>query len=134
MAEYENAGVLEAFERLPELLGSDPDLLRRGRYLTVDCMVEIGSVAFYLSIAEGRLTELVRGPVLMRPWTFAVRGAAEVWGRFWEPVPQPGWHDLFALTKRGAVAVEGDIRPLMANLQYIKDLLAAPRRVFSERL
>lgn len=123
---------VEAFERLPELLEDDPDLLRRGRYLTVRCMVEIGSTPFYLSIMEGRLTTLERGPKLMQPWTFAVRATAEAWSRFWQPVPEPGWHDLFALTKRREASVEGDIRPFMANLQYFKDLLAAPRRIFQE--
>ena len=44
-------------------------------------------------------------------------------------MPEPGWHDLFALTKRGAAAIEGDLRPLLQNLQYFKDLLALPRRL-----
>ena len=42
-------------------------------------------------------------------------------------MPDPGWHDLFALTKRGAASMEGDLRPLLQNLQYFKDLLALPR-------
>ena len=44
-------------------------------------------------------------------------------------MPAPGWHDLFALTKRGAASMEGDLRPLLQNLQYFKDLLALPRRL-----
>ena len=44
-------------------------------------------------------------------------------------IPEPGWHDLFALTKRGAASIEGDLRPLLQNLQYFKDLLALPRRL-----
>lgn len=132
MSSYSDARTAEVFERLPELLEGDGDLLRRGRYLTVECMVEIGPVPFYLSIARGRLEDLVRGPKLMQPWTFAVRGSTEAWSRFWQRVPEPGWHDLFALTKRRVASIEGDIRPLMANLQYFKDLIAAPRRIFAE--
>jgi hypothetical protein len=45
-------------------------------------------------------------------------------------MPEAGWHDIFALMKRKEARVEGDLRPFMANLQYIKDLLSAPRRVF----
>lgn len=44
-----------------------------------------------------------------------------------EPVPKPGWHDLFALCKRGAMRIEGGLHPFMANLQYFKDLVALPR-------
>ncbi len=121
-----------AFQQLPELVADDRNLLRRGAYLTVDFMVEIGAVPFYLSIVEGRLVALERGPKLMRPWAFAVRASVEAWSRFWQPMPAAGWHDIFALMKCRQADVEGDLRPFMANLQYIKDLLAAPRRVFKE--
>ena len=47
-------------------------------------------------------------------------------------MPEPGWHDLLALTKRGAARIDGDLQPLLANLQYFKDLLATPRRLASE--
>ena len=121
-----------AFQRLPELVAHDQDLMLRGAYLTVEFMVAIDSVPFYLSIVRGRLVALERGPKLMRPWRFAIRGTVEAWNRFWQPTPEPGWHDIFALMKRQQTRAEGDLRPFMANLQYIKDLLAAPRRLFKE--
>ena len=121
-----------AFLKLPEIVADDRNLLRRGAYLTVDFMVEIGAVPFYLSIVDGRLVTLERGPKLMRPWTFAFRASVEAWSRFWQPMPEAGWHDIFAMMKRREASVEGDLRPFMANLQYIKDLLAAPRKAFEE--
>ena len=68
----------------------------------------------------------------MRSSRFQISATAEGWRRFWEPIPEPGWHDLLALTKRGAARIDGDLHPLLANLQYFKDLLAAPRRLSSE--
>lgn len=132
MTNDSEARVVATFQLLPELVEHDQNLLRRGRYMTVEFMVEIGSVPFYLSVFDGRLAAMERGPKLMHPWTFAVRGTVEAWSRFWQTIPEAGWHDIFALTKRGEVRIEGDLRPFMANLQYIKDLLAAPRRVFEE--
>jgi hypothetical protein len=64
----------------------------------------------------------------MRSWTFALRASEEAWRRFWEPVPAPGYHDLFAMKKLGVARIEGDLIPLMANLRYVKDVVAAPRR------
>ena len=64
----------------------------------------------------------------MRATSFSIRGTDEAWRRHWHKVPEPGWHDLFALSKRGAASIEGDLRPLLQNLQYFKDLLALPRR------
>ena len=43
-------------------------------------------------------------------------------------VPAPGHNDIFALFKRGKLKIEGDLHPFMANLLYIKDVLAAPRK------
>ena len=118
----------DRFARLPDLLASDTDLLRRGRILVVDCRVNVGSEPFYLSIRDGALASLDRGAKLMRSTVFSFQATEEAWTNFWKKIPEPGWHDLFALTKRGAASMDGDLRPLLQNLQYFKDLLALPRR------
>lgn len=116
-------------DRLPQLVNGDAALVRRGRWVSLDFLLELGDAPYHITIAEGRIAALQRGPLLMGAWRFAVRGSAEGWRRFWQPVPEPQWHDLFALTKRGAFRIEGDLQPLMANLFYFKDVLAAPRRI-----
>ena len=114
-------------ERLPEWVNADAALVRRGRYLSTVFLVEIGDVAWLVTVHAGRIERVERGPFLMREWTFAIRGSADAWRRYWEPVPAPGFHDLFALTKGGHARVEGDLQPLMANLRYVKDVLTLPR-------
>ncbi len=116
-------------ERLPELANRDRRLVWEGRFFSADLLLGIDGLQRLLSVREGRVTGFERGPLLMRSWCFAIRASAQAWSRFWQPVPAPGWHDLFALTKRGAASVEGELTPLMANLQYVKDLLALPRRL-----
>jgi hypothetical protein len=117
----------DRFGRLPALLATDEDLLRRGRWLGVDCRIDIGSEPFFLTIRDGALAALDRGPTLMRSTVFTFRATDDAWTQYWKPIPAPGWHDLFALTKRGAASMDGDLRPLLQNLQYFKDLLALPR-------
>lgn len=119
----------DRFARLPELLAADSDLLRRGRWVTVDCRIGIGEQPFFLALENGALAAFERGTRPMRSSAFAVRASDEAWMRHWQPVPAPGWHDLFALTKRGVASMEGDFRPLLQNLQFFKDLLALPRRL-----
>jgi hypothetical protein len=120
--------IAAVLDHLAQLVNEDPSLVRRGRYLSTTFLVETGSTAWLVTVHEGRVTKLERGPFLMRAWSFAVRASEEAWRRFWEPVPAAGWHDLFAMTKGGHATVEGDLRPLMANLRYVKDVLAKPRR------
>jgi hypothetical protein len=113
---------------LPALVNGDAALVRRGRYLSTVFLLEADDVSYLVRVREGEVAGVERGPFLMRPWTFAVRAPADAWRRFWRPVPEPGYHDLFAMKKLGVARVEGDLVPLMANLRYLKDVLAAPRR------
>jgi hypothetical protein len=115
-------------ERLPDLVNNDQSLLRRGRHITAtDMMIEIGGQSYFLTIDQGRVTDFQRGSIIMKSWAFAVRGAEEAWDKFWQPLPPPNSHDIFALAKQGAFRIEGDYRPLITNLLYFKALLAAPR-------
>jgi hypothetical protein len=116
-------------ERLAELVNGDGALVRRGRFLTARFLLEVGDTPYLVAVAEGRIVAVERGPFLMKAWSFAVRAPLEAWRRFWQPVPEAGYHDLFAMAKAGQARVEGDLQPLMANLRYVKDVLASPRRL-----
>lgn len=115
------------FEGLPDLVDADANLVRRGRFFTTTFLVDVGATAYLIHVVEGRVTRVERGPFLMREWSFAIRAPEEAWRRFWEPVPAPGYHDIFAMAKHGHAKIEGDLLPLMANLRYVKDLLTIPR-------
>lgn len=119
--------VAHLFAELPALVNENADLMRRGRFLTCDVELGIGAIVLAVRVENGRITSVTRGPFLLKPWTFAVRMDPDTWLKFLAPVPEPGWHDIMALTKRGASRIEGNLQPFMANLQYIKDVLAAPR-------
>jgi hypothetical protein len=118
-------------ERIPELVNGDPAIVRWGRHMNETFMVEVGAQQYLLAVREGRIESIDKGPFVMRPWRFAIRAKAECWEKFWEKVPAPGWHDLFALLRRGDVQFEGDQRVLMAYMLYVKLVLAAPRRIAS---
>lgn len=116
-------------DRLPALVNGDEALVRRGRFLTCEFLVEVGDVAYHVSVEQGRIASVTPGPAPARPWRFAIRASAEAWREFWQPVPRPGYHDLFALTRFGHARIEGDLLPLMANLRYVKEVLETPRRL-----
>jgi hypothetical protein len=113
---------------IAELVNADAGLVRRGRLCSTTFLLEAGEVPYLVRVHEGRVASIERGPFLLRPWAFALRASADAWRRFWEPVPAPGYHDLFAMKKLGVASVEGDLVPLMTHLRYVKDLIAAPRR------
>ena len=117
----------EAMTRLPDLVNQDTALVRRGRWLSSVFLVEAGTTQFLVHVDKGRLLNVEQGPFVMPSWSFAIRASESVWQRFWQPLPAPGDNDIFALRKTGEMSVEGNLQPFMANLIYIKQVLAMPR-------
>ena len=115
-------------ESIAERVNADPAILRWGRHMNETFMLEVGESQYLVTVAAGRIEKVERGPFVMRPWRFAIRAGAEQWEKFWRDPPPPGWHDLFALLRRGEVAFEGDQRVLMSYLLYLKLVLASPRK------
>lgn len=119
--------LLDAVARLPEFVNGNSWLVNKGQLLDIDILIEIGDIPYHVAIRRGRIDACVRNPLPLRSWEFAVRGTREGWSGFWQAVPPPQFHDIFALVKRGEFRIEGNLQRLMTNLFYFKDVLAAPR-------
>src|SRR3954471_22448666 len=116
-------------EHLADLVNADAHLVRRGRFLSTTFMLGIGDKNYLVKVIEGRIVSVMPGPFVTPNFSFALRAPPEEWEMFWQPMPAPGHNDIFALFKRGKLTIEGDLHPFMANLLYIKDVLAAPRQI-----
>ena len=115
-------------DALPPAVNGNANLVRRGRYLTATFLLGVGGDEWLIEIERGRIAAIRKGPLVMASWRFAIRMTEKAWREFTEPVPRPGYHDIFAMTKSGEAAIKGDLRPFMANLRYFKEILAALRR------
>ena len=114
-------------EALADRVNRDAMLVKRGRFLSTTFLLEAGSVQWLITIAEGRIVSVTRGPFVMPSWSFSLRAPEDEWQAFWSARPRPGSHDLMALIKRRVLRVEGDLHPFMANLRYFKEALAKLR-------
>lgn len=99
----------------------------RDRLFTADMLVQFGASPVRVCIRDGAVMQVQTQLPPMCAWDFAVRASEHAWQEFWRATPAPGWHDIFALSKRGELEILGNLQPLMANLQYVKDLLAIGR-------
>ncbi len=109
---------------------NDALLARFGRGLDLALIVGDGDLDWLIEIAGGEVTRVTRGPLIMPRSDLRLRASSETWARFLEPVPPPGYHDLFAMRRYRRIQIEGDIRLLSAYLFYIKRLfeLLRPNR------
>jgi len=114
-------------EALKQRVNNDAALVRRGRYLTTTFLLEVGPTAWLISIFEGRVVSVTRGPFVMPSSSFALRAPEAEWQKFWSKRPPPGSNDLMALIRRRVLNAEGDLQILMAHLRYFKEALAKLR-------
>lgn len=112
---------------LPARAAAAPGLARWGRHLTADVLVEAGQAAWILAIRDGTLVGASPAPVIMPRFDLALRFAPDGLARFLANPPPPGWHDLMALMRQGALRVEGNIQPFMAHLFWFKGVFALLR-------
>ena len=112
----------------PARVNARERLVWRGRHLSTTFLLQVGEQSFLVTIAGGRLAGVVSGPFVLADWAFALRAPAQAWSQFWSALPPPGFHDIMAMLKLGHLRMEGDLYPLMSNLLYFKDVLAAVRR------
>jgi hypothetical protein len=114
-------------ETLKDRVNGDAGLVRRGRYLTTTFLLEVGTAAWLISIYQGRIVAVTKGPFVMPSSAFALRAPSEEWEKFWQSRPPPGSKDLMALIKRRVLKAEGDLHVFMANLRYFKEALGKLR-------
>jgi len=114
-------------EALQARVNADAGLVRRGRYLTTTFLLQSGDISWLVSIFEGRIVSVTRGPFVMPSSSFALRASEAEWQQFFLAKPPPGSNDLMALVRRKALKAEGDLQVFMAHLRYFKEALAKLR-------
>lgn len=114
-------------EALKDRVNADPALVRRGRYLTTTFLLQVGDIPWLVSIFEGHIVSVSRGPFVMPSSSFALRAPQAEWEKFWSRRPPPGSNDLMALIRRRVLRAEGDLQVFMSHLRYFKEALAKLR-------
>jgi len=108
-------------------VNDDAALVRRGRYVTLVFLLGVGERDYLLSIDRGRVIAIVPRTLATQTGRFTVRADAPTWIEHWKPLPARNYHDLFSMLPAKLAVIDGDLLPLMQNLQYFKDVLASVR-------
>jgi hypothetical protein len=119
--------MIATLKDMQEQLNSAPHLVRLGRLFSETVLLGIGEDEYYLTFDKGQLVEVTPGPSRKTPYRFSFHTDADALERFWQPIPVPGFHDIFGLVKIGRGRITGDILSLVKNLRYFKAFMALPR-------
>ncbi len=114
-------------ENLDDRVNGDAALVHRGRWVNLTFLLGIGEADYLVTIREGRVASVAPRRLATDTGRFAIRAAAATWEEHWRPLPRRDYHDIWSMLPKGLVRIDGDLVPLMQNLQYFKDVIAAPR-------
>ena len=108
-------------------MNADAALVRRGRWLSCDFVVGFDADDYLISVREGRIVGIEPRNLQTIGGAFAIRASRSTWAKHWLDVPPRDYHDIWSMLPKGLARLDGDLLPLMQNLQYVKDVLAMPR-------
>lgn len=115
-------------ETIVDRVNANEALVRRGQYVSLAFLVGLGDADYVVTVDRGRIVSVEPRRLATMTGRFTIRAPRTVWEEFWRPMPKRDHHDLWAMLAAGLASIDGDLVPLMQNLQYFKDVLAAPRR------
>ncbi|MBO6638779.1 MAG: hypothetical protein JJ920_07725 [Roseitalea sp.] len=120
--------MLTKLKHMQSALNGTRHLLRLGRLFSETVQLRIDGEEYYLVFEKGALVDIAQGPSRKTPYRFALVTDAEALERFWQPRPDPGFHDVFGLVKIGRGRIEGDILVLVKNLRFFKAFMMLGRQ------
>ncbi len=115
---------LDVLQRWIERCAVDPALASLGAGSDVSFCLRSGSAVAWLDVRGGQIVEWDTRPTFNRSWDFTLSAPPDVWEHFLQPVPQPTFHDLFAMLARvPAFQIEGQRESFAQHAHVIRRLL-----------
>ena len=108
-------------------VNADPALVHRGRWVSLTFTFGIDDIDYLITIQKGKIVNITQRKLQTIAGRFSIRADAQSWRKHWQKIPQRDYHDLFAMLAKDIVNIDGDLMPLMQNLQYFKDLISKNR-------
>ncbi len=115
---------MKVIENLKNKVNKNTNLIKRGRWINLSFVFGVNDKEFIFNIVDGKINSISQKKVDTEFGIFKISSTLENWEKHWLKIPPRDFHDLFAMLSK---KLDGDLKPLMQNLQYFKDLIASNR-------
>jgi pimeloyl-ACP methyl ester carboxylesterase len=117
-------------KRVEARVNGDPELQVIGDWFTTAFSLTCGARRCILRFERGKIVESVQSPRLDVRCAFGFRASPEIWARFFARVPEPLYHDFFAMLMRvPGFVLEGDTLVAMQNARALHRAMNVLRTV-----
>ena len=118
---------MKVIENLKNKVNKNTNLIKRGRWINLTFILGVNEKEFIFKIVDGKINSISQKKVDTEFGIFKISSSLENWEKHWLKIPPRDFHDLFAMLSKKIVKIDGNILPLMQNLQFFKDLIASNR-------
>lgn len=111
-----------------EHVNVDAEMRLIGNWLSIPISLSFDDTRFVLKLDAGRISEVIAQPRIDERSVFGFRAPLEVWRKYFEPVPPPRYHDIFAMLMRvPEFKLDGDSQAFMQNARAVHRMMSVLR-------
>ena len=118
---------MKFIKNIKKSVNSKTELVNKGKWVTLKFVLGVNEKDFIFTINSGKIVSIEKRKVDTDTGLFKISASLNSWQKHWLNMPPRDFHDLFAMLSKKVVKIEGNILPLMQNLQYFKDIIASIR-------
>lgn len=115
--------------RWVEIINTDPEIRRLGRWFNADVFFDFGEKNYLLRIYRAHVEEIIPEPIWDKAWHFGIRASTECWRKSMRNPPPPFYQDIFAMMWNHGMKLEGDVVKAMQNIRVLRLMMGAMKRV-----
>ena len=117
----------EIINELRKLVNRNAALTRRGKWVNLSFIFGVDNDDYLISIKNGKIIQIQKRNLATESGIFAIRAAKSTWKEHWRCIPKRDFHDIWSMLPKQLVTLDGNLLPLIQNLQFFKDIIASPR-------
>ena len=115
-----------------DVINNDPEFKLASRFFSKDILLIVGDAKCIVKLRDGNVSEIKLNPTFMNPWSFFIKGSAETWQKFLQPIPPPFFTDLYGCISRQHFELGGDIEAAFAHYWALTRMLDVLRELENE--
>ena len=109
-------------------VNSNQKLVDNGKRLNLSFTFGYGNDDYLFEIKNGQILSINRRDLQTKSGIFKIHADIKSWQKHWLTIPPRDYHDIFAMLAKKIVTIDGNLIPLMQNLQYFKDIISSNRQ------
>ena len=112
-----------------EAINGDPEFRLASRFFSKDILLGVGDSGCLVKVRDGIITEIKLNPTFMDSWNFFIKGSAEAWQKFLQPLPPPRFADLYGGVSCKNFELGGDMEAVFAHYWALTRMLDVMREL-----